>query len=84
MVGFPLPTVYIATALTCSGLSVPQNGRIFFTPDTTSPYDYNSVATYACNPGFGLTGGDPTRTCGGDDSSTSGVWSGTAPVCNRK
>ncbi|XP_064387965.1 uncharacterized protein LOC135336171 isoform X3 [Halichondria panicea] len=72
----------ICGALTCSGLSVPQNGRIFFTPDTTSPYDYNSVATYACNPGFGLTGGDPTRTCGGDDSSTSGVWSGTAPVCN--
>ena len=73
--------MYIGTALTCTSIPAPQNGGIFFTPDTTSPHDYNTVATYTCNAGFGLTEGDPARACGGDDSSIRGVWNGIAPVC---
>ena len=39
------------------------------------------MATYSCNPGFGLSGGDGTRTCGGDGSSPTGAWSGTPSTC---
>ena len=41
------------------------------------------MATYSCDTGYGLTG-DATSTCGGDDSSPNGVWSGTPPTCDRK
>ncbi len=49
-----------------------------------APFDYLTVAAYTCNPGYGLSGGDSIRTCEGDDSSTTGEWSGTAPACESK
>ena len=48
---------------------------------TPSPYDFGTMATYQCNGGFGLRGGDVTRTCGGDGSSPNGMWSGIPPMC---
>ncbi len=45
------------------------------------PFDYSTVAIYFCDTGYGLNGGDLTRSCGGDDSSTTGSWSGTQPTC---
>lgn len=39
------------------------------------------MATYVCNAGFGLNGRDTTSACGGDDSSSAGMWSGTPPTC---
>lgn len=46
----------------------------------TTPYSFGSTAMYECNAGFGLSHLTP-RQCGGDDSSTIGVWSGAAPTC---
>ena len=42
------------------------------------------MASYSCVSGFGMSGGDATRTCGGDGSSPSGVWSGVAPSCGGR
>ena len=39
------------------------------------------MASYSCVSGFGLSGGDATRTCEGDGSSPTGVWSGVVPSC---
>ncbi len=38
------------------------------------------MATYSCDIGFGLSG-DVMRTCGGDMSNSTGVWSGSEPTC---
>ena len=65
----------------CTSLSTPDNGRIIYFTDATSPYEFGTVATYVCNSGFGLSGGVAVRTCGGDDSDPAGTWSGTAPSC---
>ncbi len=61
----------------CLDLPVPTNGVITYSPDTTSPYDYRTVATYSCLDGYGLAGGDKTREC-------LGMWTGIAPTCERK
>ncbi len=45
--------------------------------------DYESVATYSCNNGFSVVGGN-TRTCTGDGSSTTGAFTGVAPTCGRE
>ena len=38
------------------------------------------MATYMCDPGYDLVGGDAVRTCGSD-----GNWSGMEPTnCQRK
>ena len=45
---------------------------------------YGDVATYICDSGFTLTGGDQNRTCekmNSTSGSSYGVWSGTAPRC---
>lgn len=49
----------------------------------TSTYVVSTVATYSCDPGYGLSGGDTARTCGGDGSTTTGVWDGMMPTCQR-
>ena len=68
------------TVITCLSLEAIANGQITYSPDTISPYNFGTVATFTCNTGFSLSG-DMTRTCGGDGSSQSGVWSGSSPVC---
>ena len=56
----------------CGGLSNPSNGRVRITNDVPG-----STATYTCNSGYTLVGGE-TRTCQND-----GTWSGSAPTCTR-
>ena len=73
-----LVTSYVA--ITCIDLSAPANGRIDYSPETTSPYGFGTTAIYVCESGFGVNVLQP-RICSGDDSSTIGVWSGIAPTC---
>ena len=68
-------------AITCSALPAIENGMITYSSDITQPYDYETTATYQCDSGYELTGGDDERTCTGDGSSPVGQWNGTALVC---
>ena len=69
----------------CFDLPVPANGRIFYYNDVPpAPYDFGTQATYICDSGFGLNGGDATRTCSGGGANTNGTWSGRAPACEGK
>ena len=70
------------TAIICSALPVVENGMITYSSDTTEPYDYETTATYQCDSGYELTGGDTVRTCTDDGSSPVGRWNGTAPICS--
>ena len=70
-------------AITCSELSLIENGEITLDPDSTSPFDYGTTASYDCDEGFFLQG-ESNRTCGGDGSSTVGIFDGVAPVCTSK
>ncbi len=74
----------IIVAITCENLPAPDNGQISFSINSTSRYDFDTVATYSCEPGFGLSGGDMSRTCGGVGSITQGTWNGAAITCERK
>ena len=69
------------TAITCNPLSPVNNGLIVYSPDVTSPYNYDTTATFNCNEGFFLEGVS-SLTCEGDGLSESGAWSGSAPVCS--
>ena len=52
--------------------------------DTTEPYDFNTIATFDCLPGFDLEG-DSVRKCISDGSgSTAGTWNNSSPSCSRK
>ena len=55
---------------------------IVYSSDMTEPYDYGTTATYECDTGYEITGGESERTCTSDGSSSVGQWSGTAPVCS--
>ena len=73
-------------AITCPALLFPNNGSIDFggaSPDESSTYAFNAVATYNCDTGFSLVG-DQTRTCTGDSNSTAGVFDRVSPTCERK
>ena len=72
--------IFIA-AIMCTDLPAPADGRVTYT-DTTSPYDFGTVATYVCDSGFGISGGNRTRACGGLDLSTVGTWNGIAATCD--
>ncbi len=67
-------------AITCTSLSPVDNAVITYSPDTTSPFDLETSALHSCVDGFFLSGSS-TRRCEGDGSSTSGMWSGSAPIC---
>ena len=69
----------IEPSTTCSDLTVPANGMISYNMGTVSLRPVNTVATYTCDPGYTLNGSTSTRTCGSD-----GLWSGSAPTCQRK
>ena len=54
--------------------------------DITPEFELGTVATHniMCDTGFALVGG-VTRTCMDDDQADIiGVWSGSAPTCERK
>lgn len=69
----------ISAAIVCPTLSTPFNGQISFSSLLNTA---NVTATYSCDIGFGLSGGDEVLTCGGDGSSPNGEWNGTPPVCD--
>ncbi len=65
-------------AIVCPALPLPIDGQISF---SASSYTVNVTATYSCNTGYGLTGGDAVLPCEGDGSSTTGAWIGTPASC---
>ncbi len=71
----PVPIV------TCSDLPSLTNGDIDYGGGgSIDSRSVNTVATYTCDTGYTLSRlSSTTRTCGSD-----GVWSGSAPVCQRK
>ena len=58
----------------CPDLTV-SNGIVVVSPNDQS---LDSVATYSCNSGYSLEGGDRQRYC-----QNNGLWNGTAPTCGR-
>ena len=57
---------------------------IAYAADTITEFEIGTVATLTCNAGFSLVG-EMTRTCMDDDQADIvGVWSGSAPTCERK
>ena len=73
-------------ALICEELSPPDNGEISVAPGPNSlSRGLGSVATYSCDPGYGLVG-QTTRTCEDTNGGTviTGIWSGTPPYCQSK
>ena len=68
----------------CSDIADPENGQIDFVTDDLAPFDFETVATYSCDTGFELNGGDVTRMCGGDGTSPDGFFTGSAPTCVGK
>ena len=68
----------------CSTLSL-QNGNITYSNGSVEDWYYHgTTATYQCDSGYKLTGGDTVRTCTGDGSGPVGQWNGTAPACLGK
>ncbi len=57
-----------------------MNGRISYQDDTIAPFVFETTVTYSCDTGYGMSGGNPVRTCVSSDSGP-GEWSGTAPTC---
>ncbi len=76
-------TIYYppSTALTCRGISTPDNGRIVYSTAVSLFYDYKTSATYFCDVGFGISEGTIIRTCGGDGSTPNGIWTGADAMC---
>ena len=71
--------------ITCSELTAPENGLItYYNQPINSRVQFHTTATYTCNSGYGLTGGNRSRVCDGDGSSYLGFWTDTAPSCGGK
>ncbi len=66
----------------CPELPIPTNGIIEYSESATS-LGFMATATYNCNTGYALSGGDRESTCGAS-SSGAGEWSGIPPTCERK
>ena len=65
----------------CPSLPEPLNGQVVSSTNTTGDQVFGATATYVCDSGFGLSGGERVRTCSSDGSSTIGFWTGSAPSC---
>ena len=61
-----------------------MNGEVVYSTTVTLEATYDTTATYSCDVGFGLSGGEAVRTCEGDGNSLEGMWSGDAPTCKGK
>ena len=59
-----------------------MNGSIAYSSNSTGGQLFGVTATYTCESGFGLTGGERVRACEGDGSSPVGSWTETAPLCS--
>ena len=67
----------------CPDLPVLTNGKVTFSTDTVAPFSLTTMATYSCDQGYGLSGGNTIRTCdpNADNTNREGVWSEDAPTC---
>ncbi len=71
----------IRAAIICADLPAPMNGGIEYSSDAISPYyGFGTSVTVVCEVGYGASD-LALRVCGGDDSSTNGVWDGTPATC---
>lgn len=52
-----------------------------FDSQPLAPFLRGTNATYSCDRGYGLDGGDVVRTCLMNGYSPDGVWSGMEPAC---
>ena len=73
---------FALAAIRCSVLSNVDNGSILYSDSKTSPHKFGIVATYQCDQGYVLNGGDATQTCVGDGTNSTGYWNGTTPNCS--
>ncbi len=74
----------LTVGITCRAPDSLENGTIGYSSlVTTEPFSYETTATYRCDPGYDITGGNNERTCTGDGSTPSGQWNGAAPQCPR-
>ena len=55
---------------------------IKYSSGKTTFHAFRATATYQCDDGYILNGGDVMRTCVGDGSSPNGKWNGSAPTCS--
>lgn len=62
--------IFPSYSVDCGDLTVPSNGAISYTSGTF----LGSTATYSCDLGYDLSGGDAVRICESD-----GEWSGNEP-----
>ena len=63
--------LFCLTVADCGFLEDPENGAVMLSGSTV-----DSTATYECDAGYVLVGGEDTRMC-----QENGEWSGTAPSC---
>ena len=75
---------FSSIVVTCTALPAPTNGLITYSPDITAPYDFQTIATYRCNTGYGLSGGTGTPTVCVDATVGSGEWVGDRYTCERE
>ncbi len=61
---------------TCSDLSSLTNGMIMYSAGSPGNRPFLASATYTCNTGYTLTGGETTRVC-----ASGGIWSGSPSTC---
>ncbi len=73
--------VFFLTAIQCPALPGIDNAIISYNSVGTDSFFFNTAATHICDNGYFLSDGSNMRVCGGVDSSTAGMWSGTAPTC---
>ena len=73
-----------ADTVLCPALPDPVNGVITYSTSEPAPFQFGTEVQYACDPGFGLEGGDGVRMCLGNATNTVGVWEGVAPMCSGK
>lgn len=70
-----------SAAIQCPRLEPPDNGMISYEPDMIPNFDLDTIANYTCFENYVLVG-NSTRTCiEGEDGSTIGEWTGSAPSC---
>ncbi len=71
---FCVSVLLTLSVVDCGALDDPSGGVV--DPHGTT---YRSVATYSCNEGYVMTGGDSVRVC-----EFNGIWLGSEPTCERK
>ena len=76
----------IAPTITCAPLTEITDGMPISydeSADGSGNYPFGTVATFSCMAGFGLVGAS-SSTCGGDDSSPTGMFAPAPPACERE